>query len=545
MPRAAANDVRLSSNSKATVVDMCNRVRRFASIVLTALVLALLPAPLIAADPPTQNAPQNKRPAISIHPQNPKYFLFRGKPTFLLTATEHYGSVLNRPFDFRKYLDDLVDKRMTATRTFLLYREIATEKNPASTCKPRPEDYIAPWPRKGPDLALDGQPKFDLDAWNPEFFERLHKFLDAASERGIIVELTFLSNTYMPEIWALNPLRAENNLQGVGKIEWPEYISLKDPKVVERQLAYVQKIVQETARYDNVYYEICNEPGGDFPGHVTSADVDSWQLAIVGTAGSELARLGRKHLIFGSKAFTFKPKVTQVLDDSFTGRMFDVVNVHPHANVVLNEKHYQLGNFMSKELQLAPLIDFCRAARSQRKAFVLDEDNAASKFQDEAGWTIHRKRAWVALLSGSHYDVIDFSIQNGRETGTPESSSHIRKWFKILSEFFASIDYIHAAPAPDFVDHLPDHVLATTLAVKDQDFVACIADAREVTDKTAGEPISGKVQLNLPPGQFRLRFFSPVEGTYSGDLQITGGKNVSLDLPPFRNDIVIRAQRRQ
>src|SRR4051812_1407175 len=63
-------------------------------------------------------------PAIAIHPENHKYFLFRGKAAFLLTASEHYGSVLNRPFNYRKYLDDLVDKHMSLTRTFLLYREL-------------------------------------------------------------------------------------------------------------------------------------------------------------------------------------------------------------------------------------------------------------------------------------------------------------------------------------------------------------------------------------------------------------------------------------
>jgi len=44
---------------------------------------------------------------------NPKYFLFRDKPLVLLTATEHYGSVINRPFDFEKYLRDAADKKMT------------------------------------------------------------------------------------------------------------------------------------------------------------------------------------------------------------------------------------------------------------------------------------------------------------------------------------------------------------------------------------------------------------------------------------------------
>src|SRR4029079_7944295 len=129
-----------------------------------------------------------------------------------------------------------------------------------------------------------------------------------------------------------------------------------------------------------------------------------------------------------------------------------------------DNKHYQLGNFMSKELQLAPLKQFCGAARSLTKPYVLDEDNAASMFQDEAGWTIHRKRAWVALLSGSHYDVIDFSIQIGKETGTPESSRLLRAWFKILSQFFATVDYVHATPRPAWIGKPPEHTVATTFA---------------------------------------------------------------------------------
>ena len=36
---------------------------------------------------------------ISLHPDNPHYLLFRGKPTVLITSTEHYGAVLNGDFD--------------------------------------------------------------------------------------------------------------------------------------------------------------------------------------------------------------------------------------------------------------------------------------------------------------------------------------------------------------------------------------------------------------------------------------------------------------
>ena len=44
---------------------------------------------------------------FEIHTDNPRYFLFRGEPTVLITSAEHYGAVLNADFDCVKYLDML------------------------------------------------------------------------------------------------------------------------------------------------------------------------------------------------------------------------------------------------------------------------------------------------------------------------------------------------------------------------------------------------------------------------------------------------------
>ncbi|MFO7612549.1 MAG: hypothetical protein R6W99_08740 [Clostridia bacterium] len=37
---------------------------------------------------------------IGIHPENKKIFEYKGRPVVLFCATEHYGAVMNRPFDF-------------------------------------------------------------------------------------------------------------------------------------------------------------------------------------------------------------------------------------------------------------------------------------------------------------------------------------------------------------------------------------------------------------------------------------------------------------
>ena len=94
--------------------------------------------------------------AVKLNPDNPKYMFFRGKPLVLVSASEHYGSVINRSFDYEKYLDDAVEHKMTMTRTFLLYRELQSARNPSSPCKPESPDYLAPFVRRGPGKALDG-----------------------------------------------------------------------------------------------------------------------------------------------------------------------------------------------------------------------------------------------------------------------------------------------------------------------------------------------------------------------------------------------------
>lgn len=479
--------------------------------------------------------------AVRIDPENPHYLLFRGKPLALVSASEHYGSVINRPFNFEKYLDDAVAHKITMTRTFLLYRELQSARNPSSPCKPESPDFIAPFVRKGPAKALDGEPVYDLDTWNPEYFERLHRFLEAASKRGIVVELTVFSNSYSPDTWALNPFRAENNLQHVGAIEWEEYITLKEKELVRRQEAYARKIIQETSQYDNVYYEICNEPGGGIAGHATPADVDAWQEQMGRVMRDEMKRLNRPHLLSGQQAFSYGAHNGFPMDATYAGTTFDIANDHPLPNTHLDGKTFEMGNFMSKELMLQQVGDYCRAAYTHAKPSVLDEDNTASIYRDTTGWAIHRKRAWAALFSGCHYDYIDFSITVGSETGTPASQAGIRSWMQNLSAFVSSYDLVHSHPQTDWIGDIPEHLALSALASSGHDYIAYLGDIREFTDPAAGQPIEGSVILNLPVGSYDISLYSPVTGEASPAMRMQGGSRQTLTLPSFREDIVIRA----
>ena len=72
-------------------------------------------------------------------------------------------------------------------------------------------------------------------------------------------------------------------------LEWPEYNTLKDPELFKRQAAFVRKVIGEINHYDNIYYEICNEPGGGVKGFAPPSDVDAWQTAVAKVVREEMS----------------------------------------------------------------------------------------------------------------------------------------------------------------------------------------------------------------------------------------------------------------
>ena len=69
--------------------------------ILTCVVLLILTGNLLSVN---AAQPAKRIRPIQLHPDNPHYFLWRGKPTVLITSGEHYGAVLNRAFNIKYIL---------------------------------------------------------------------------------------------------------------------------------------------------------------------------------------------------------------------------------------------------------------------------------------------------------------------------------------------------------------------------------------------------------------------------------------------------------
>ena len=158
--------------------------------------------------------------AISLHPENSHYFLYRGKPTILITSAEHYGAVINLDFDFIPYLDELKSKGLNLTRTFTgAYVEPQGAFNISeNTLAPGPNRFICPWERSPEPGYANGGNKFDLGRWNEAYFTRLKEFISAAEKREIVVELALFCPFYEEVQWKLSPMNTINNINGVGGV---------------------------------------------------------------------------------------------------------------------------------------------------------------------------------------------------------------------------------------------------------------------------------------------------------------------------------------
>ena len=180
---------------------------------------------------------------------------------------------------------------------------------------------------------------------------------------------------------------------------------------------------------------------------------------------------------------------------------------------------------MSKQLRLAAFRDMTLAAYAESKPLNHDEDNVASQYRDPDGWTVHRKRAWVALLCGAHYDVIDFSIQPFLEEGTPDAQTHLRSWFRHLSAYVHGLDLVRSRPLPEALRSSPPGTVAVAFGIPGADYSVYVADAREYRrirdlddpgseegSGEAGTAIGGALLLDLPEAPLSVSALQPTSG---------------------------------
>ena len=211
----------------------------------------------VSAQAPRSGPPAPAPPALTLrlHPDNPRYFLFQGKPTVVITSGEHYGALVNLDFDYRRYLDALKNDGMNGTRVFSgTYVETGGNFDiAANTLDPARGRFISPWARSTTDGYADGGPKFDLTRFDEAYVARLRDLLKEASARGIIVELVLFCPLYEDSMWAVSPMNPVNNVNGFPAIPRGDVLTLdRSGPLLAVKEAVARHLVAAVAGFDNV-----------------------------------------------------------------------------------------------------------------------------------------------------------------------------------------------------------------------------------------------------------------------------------------------------
>jgi len=192
---------------------------------------------------------------IAVSEKNSRYWQYRGETLLLLGGSDE-DNLFNNPAMMAENLDILKDIGGNYIR---------------STLSCRDEGNVWPYAKNSDGL-------YDLERFNPEFWDRLETSIREAEKRAIIVQIEFWATfDYYRDNWLVNPFNPKNNINystADTKLleEWnfhparkPQPFVHSIPKVnndkllLKYQEAFVRKVLDITLPYGNVLYSLDNE----------------------------------------------------------------------------------------------------------------------------------------------------------------------------------------------------------------------------------------------------------------------------------------------
>jgi hypothetical protein len=312
----------------------------------------------------------------------------------------------------------------------------------------------------------------DLDKWDTAYLARLKDFLTKAGERGVVVELNLFCPFYEDSMWKLSPMNAANNVNDVGKVARESvYNRQKNGALQAVHEALVRKLIAELNGFDNLYYEVCNEP---YFGGVT----DDWQRRIVDVIVEAEKPLPNKHLISLNIA-----NGTKKIDN-------------PHPAVSIFNFHY------------AHPPDAVKTNYRLNK--VIGDNETGFKGTADAHY---RMEAWEFILAGGGlFNHLDYSFVVGHEDGsfdyppkTPGGGNRkFRGQMKALSNFIHSFNFVRLKPDEEVVKGgVPPKGRVRVLSEPGEQYAIYVAGGPGIT-----------LSLALPTGLYQVEWFDPLRGIY-------------------------------
>jgi hypothetical protein len=322
----------------------------------------------------------------------------------------------------------------------------------------------------------------------------LKKFISEAGKRGIVVELVLFCTMYDQKLWALSAMNAQNNINNIGHFGAYEVYSGKERQLTEVQEALVEKIVSELKPFDNLYYEICNEP------YERGGLTQEWNHRMVAAIVEAEKDLARKHMV--AQGFARNQKIKD-----------------PNPNVSIFNFH------------AASPVDVRQNYHLKR---VIADDETGGK---GTGDFAYRSEAWEFLLCGGGvFSHLDFSFTPANPRGSKPvrdapggGGPEIRRQLANLKSFMESFDFPKMHPADEMVAHVPKNVTAHAL----------------VGPKAIAIYFKGGTELQctikLPAAKYQADWVNPENGRVERtEMILPRDGKAALSSPKYVEDVALR-----
>lgn len=128
-------------------------------------------------------------------------------------------------------------------------------------------DALFPWKRTGPGVANDGGAKFDLNQWEPKYWQAIKQAIHYAGQRGVILQYMIFDEVGLEKSkikWFNHPFNPNNNVNALtlpsGDADARRaFYDLNNSRLLKHQENYVTKVINEVSEYPNIHFEVANE----------------------------------------------------------------------------------------------------------------------------------------------------------------------------------------------------------------------------------------------------------------------------------------------
>jgi hypothetical protein len=319
---------------------------------------------------------------------------------------------------------------------------------------------------------------------------------------------------YDQSLWAASPLNSRNNGNQTEDVPNTEVYNLQHPRLQEAEDNMVRKLITETRQFDNLYFEVINEP-------YWHSVTPQWQRHITDEIKEAEAGLGVKHLISQNYA-------------NFSERVKD-----PDPNVSLFNFHYS-----RPPDSVAMNYELKRAIGLNETGFDGPADAA------------YRIQGWDFLCAGGAlYNNLDYSFAAGYERGTFQYPAYtpggggetLRRQLGYLVEFFNSYNLPPMSPLSSvIVGGDLGGASARVLGEAGKQYAIYIHRGRVAQDQKPQYQVDDQLHtvrllLHLPPRNYQYSWVDPKSGQVVREgvfAQVAATQE--LQSPAYREDIALR-----